>query len=209
MKYIIMCGGTYPKWETPRQLLKLQSGETIVGRTIRLLRENGVTDISISTDNKAFEVCGVPLLKHDNNFVALKSGMWIEAFYPTEEPACYIFGDVVFSENAIKTIVTTQTDDIEFFASAAPFDPRYIKDYCEPFCFKVGNQKKFRACIDTCTKYYELGMFERMPIAWELWQVCNGGTLNHIARDFVIISDWTCDIDSPDDLTKLFTRVHI
>ena len=45
MRYIIMCGGTYPKWgDTPRQLLKLPSGETIVGRTIRLLRENGVTD---------------------------------------------------------------------------------------------------------------------------------------------------------------------
>ena len=210
MKYIIMAGGKYPKWgETPRQLLKLQSGETIVGRTIRLLRENGVTDISISTDNKAFEVCGVPLLKHDNTWVSGKHGYWTEGFYPTDEPVCYIFGDVVFSENAIKTIVTTQTDDIEFFASAAPFDPRYIKDYCESFCFKVANQKKFRACIDTCTKYYELGMFERSPIAWELWQVCNGGKLNFIARDFVVISDWTCDIDSPNDLTKLFTRVHI
>lgn len=209
MKYIIMCGGEYPKWEAPRQLLKLPSGETIVGRTIRLLRETGITDIAISTDNTAFEVCGVPLLKHDNNYVFRKQGLWLEAFYPTDEPACYIFGDVVFSENAIKTIVATQTDDIEFFASAAPFDPRYIKDYCEPFCFKVANQKKFRACIDTCTKYHELGMFERSPIAWELWQVCNGGKLNFIARDFVVISDWTCDIDSKDDLVNLNMRVHL
>ncbi len=209
MKYIIMCGGKYPKWETPRQLLKLQSGETVVGRTIRLLRENGVADISISTDNKAFEVCGVSLLKHDNNYVSREQGLWLEAFYPTDEPVCYIFGDVVFSENAIQTIVTTQTDDIEFFASAAPFDPQYIKDYCEPFCFKVGNQKKFRACLDICKTYYELGMFERAPIAWELWQVCNGGKLNVIARDFNVISDWTCDIDSMADLNKLFMRVRV
>ena len=210
MKYIIMAGGKYPKWgETPRQLLKLPSGETIIGRTIRILKEFGIKDISISTDNPAFEVCGVPLLKHNNDWVAGKHGYWTSAFYPTDEPACYIFGDVVYSENALRLIVTTKTDDIEFFASASPFDPRYIKDYCEPFCFKVGNQKKFRACIEICTKYHELGMFERSPIAWELWQVCNGGKLNHIARDFIEIHDYTCDVDSMSDIQKITQRVNL
>ena len=209
-RYVIMCGGTYPKWgETPRQLLKLPSGETIVGRTIRLLRENGVTDIAISTHNKAFEVCGVPLLEHDNTWVAGKSGLWLEAFYPMEEPVCYMFGDVVYSDRAVKAIVTTETTDIDFFASASPFDQRYIKDYCEPFCFKVHNTKRFFECLKICAKYYELGMFQRSPIAWEVWQVCNGGKLNFIARDFKVISDWTCDIDSSEDLSRLNMRVHL
>ena len=39
MKYIIMCGGHYKKWETPRQLIMV-NGEHLVGRTIRLLRLN-------------------------------------------------------------------------------------------------------------------------------------------------------------------------
>lgn len=209
MKYVIMCGGVYTKWDTPRQLLKLPSGETIVGRTIRLLRECGIRNIAISTHNPAFEQFGVPLLKHENTWVQGKQGMWIEAFYPTDEPVCYLFGDVVYSDNAMRTIVNTQTDDIEFFASAGPFDHRYIKDYCEPFGFKVGNPTKFFECLKICKKYYELGMFERAPIAWEVWQVCSGSKLNFIDRNFVVISDWTCDIDSSEDLARLNMRVHI
>ena len=46
-KYIIMCGGDYVKWKTPRQL-SIVDGEELVARTIRLLKENGINDISIS-----------------------------------------------------------------------------------------------------------------------------------------------------------------
>lgn len=33
MKYIIMAGGEYRHWETPRQLLEIR-GEPIIGRTL-------------------------------------------------------------------------------------------------------------------------------------------------------------------------------
>ena len=49
-KFIIMCGGTYPHFKEPRQLIRIH-GEPIVARTIRLLREAGITDISISAIN--------------------------------------------------------------------------------------------------------------------------------------------------------------
>ena len=124
-----MCGGTYQKWNTPRQLLEI-NGEKIIERTIRLLRENGIDDIAISSNLHGFDVFGVPVLNHQNNYNAREyndfDGYWCEAFYPTTDPVCYIFGDVVFSEDAIKTIVNTDTDDIEFFASAPPFDSRYF-----------------------------------------------------------------------------------
>ena len=48
MKYIIMCGGNYETFETPRQLTKIK-GEPLVARTIRLLQEQGVEDIAISS----------------------------------------------------------------------------------------------------------------------------------------------------------------
>ena len=97
MKYIIMCGGTYPEWDKPRHLTKV-CGEPIVKRTIRLLRENGVEDIAISaTDKKHFRGLGVPVLVHDNPYVMREEGAWVDAFYPEEKPVCYIFGDVVFS----------------------------------------------------------------------------------------------------------------
>ena len=54
MKYIIMCGGIYAKWDRPKHLTELK-GEPLVARTIRLLRENGITDIAISSNSELFE----------------------------------------------------------------------------------------------------------------------------------------------------------
>ena len=65
MLTIIMCGGKYNQYESPRHLIKI-GGETVVDRTIRLLRENGVKDIAISTNDPVFEQFGLPILKHEN-----------------------------------------------------------------------------------------------------------------------------------------------
>ena len=50
MKYIMMCGGIYKRWETPRQLIEV-CGEPLIARTIRLLKETGISDIAISSNN--------------------------------------------------------------------------------------------------------------------------------------------------------------
>ena len=60
MRYIIMCGGSYEHWPQPKQLTRI-NGEPIIERTIRLLRENGVEDIAISSNNDVFRQFGVPV----------------------------------------------------------------------------------------------------------------------------------------------------
>ena len=67
MKYIIMAGGDYKEWETPKQLIKI-NGEILIERTIRQLKENGIKDIAISTNNKAFDYLGVEILHHENKY---------------------------------------------------------------------------------------------------------------------------------------------
>ena len=188
MKYIIMCGrGTI--CQVPKQMVEIK-GVPVVKRTINLLRQNGVEDIAISTNNDAFGRYEVPLLKHKNE------GRWINGFYPMDEPVCYIFGDVVFSPEAIKTIVETETNDIEFFASAPPFGPKYPKGWAEPFAFKVQNTKRFFECVKTTNRYADQHLWKRDPIAWELWQIIKGGELNEIDyTNYVAINDYTCDID--------------
>lgn len=199
-----MCGGKYKSWDTPRQLTLIK-GETIVERTIRLLKENGVKNIAISTNDPVFNIFDVDILRHENNFEGYVSkgqgGSWVEGFYPTEEPTCYLLGDVIFSPKAIKTIVETETDDVEFFASAPPFAQEYSKPHAEPFAFKVVNQTHFRQAINFILENEKL--FKRRPIAWELWQVIKGTKLNRIDyTNYVIINDYTCDIDSPADVEK-------
>lgn len=200
MKYIIMCGGTYAAWEMPRQLQSV-NGERIIDRTIRLLRENGVLDIAITSHDDAFIGLGVDILRHKNNYG--KGGEWTEAFYPTDEPACYIFGDVYFSPEAIKTIVETETDSIQLFASAPPFAPNYSHQWAEPFAFKVVDQDFFRRAIKYAESMHRIGILKRL-ISWELWQVIKGTPLNVIDyTNYVAINDYTCDIDYPEDIAKI------
>lgn len=208
MKYIIMCGGNYQIWKEPRQLTKINN-EPIVVRTIRLLREAGVEDIAISSNDSRFEGLGVPVLKHDNPWTVARPGVstagsWLDAFYMKVKSACYIFGDVVFSEEAIQKIVETETDDIEFFASAPPFAKNYSKPYAEPFAFKVANMERFKGCLAKAKELDKQKQFRRDPIAWELWQVIKDTEINKIDyTNYTAINDYTCDIDEPKDVEKI------
>lgn len=205
MKYIIMCGGTYPDWTHPKQLSVIK-GEPIVSRTIRLLRENGINDIAISSNNPAFEGLGVPVLRHENQYIEGKQSLWVDCFFPMEEPCCYIFGDVVFSPDAIRTIIKTETNDIEFFASAKPFAWGYPKRWVEPFAFKVINQEHLKEAVRETRELAKDNRFKRSPLSWELWQVIKKTPINVYVENYKVINDYSCDIDKPEDIEK-FTRL--
>ena len=200
MKYIIMCGCA-PDNEHPKHFIVID-GEELIGRTIRLLKSEGVTDLALSTNNLRFEKYGLPLLMHKNDFYT-GSGNWVDGFFPTDEPACYIMGDVFFSEAAIHTIVETKTDDVMFFASAPPFGKGYPKQYAEPFAFKVQDQEHFRKSINEVKRLNECRKWFREPISWELWQVIMNTQRNVIVYDnYTVINDYTCDIDRDDEIEQ-------
>ena len=195
---IIMCGGeyAYKKWYAEIR------GERLIDRTIRLLRENGVEDFATT----GIEIDGVKHLAHDNDFSAVKStGYWVDAFYPTEEPCLYLFGDVYYSEAAMKKILETDTDSVLFFGSKDIRHEGYFKPWEEPFAFKVKDQRLFRKAINEVKVYKDIGKFKRDPIAWELYRVIHGYPLNeHVIKDgYVAIDDLTVDIDCEEDARKL------
>lgn len=210
MQYIIMCGGDYKKWETPRHLVKV-CGEELVARTIRLLKENGIKDIAISSNNPVFEKFGVPVLKHDNLYIANGFGHvigdWFNAFYPTDKPVCYLFGDVVYSPEAIKTIIETKTDDIELFGSCPPFSKDYTKTHEEPFGLKVMNPNHLKEAIQKTRELDAEHKFWRKPIVWELFTVIKNAplqkTMGEYTTDYTVINDYTCDVDFKEDIVKI------
>ena len=212
MKYIIMCGGIYREWEQPKHLLKV-GGETIVERTIRLLKDAGVTDIAISANDPRFDGFGVPVLHHENQYDVAAynrfTGYWCNCFYPMDEPACYVFGDVIFSPAAIRTIVETGTNDIEFFASAPPFPLGYMKKWAEPFAFKVADQDHLKRAIFETKALDIAGLFRRKPLAWEFWAVVRHTDLNGIDyTSYTVINDYTCDIDNQYEIDELVRYVE-
>lgn len=207
MKYILMCGGEYKKFDTPKHLIEV-NGERIVDRTIRLLKENGVQDIYISSNNPLFDSCNVPRLENKDNYYELgkdyDKGWWLSAFYKVNEPVCYIWGDVYFSDGAIKTIVNYKTHkDILFGTSDAK--NKYHNNWGEPFAYIVNDYKRFYKAIDDIKVLWDEGKIIRMPVVWELYRYLHKLDINvqRITEDYVCIDDGTIDIDSPEDIERL------
>lgn len=205
-RYIILADCSVG-FETPRQLTEI-NGESLLKRTIRLLKENGIKDILITSHDIRFDNLGTkryePLY---NDYVPNESGYWLNAF-PIElinEPVCFLFGDVYYSENAIKTIVESKTDSILFLCSYQNKDKRYIKHHDEPLAFKVIDYKLFKKHIDIVKDMKDKGLCCREPITWELYRSINGQNINvhEMTGNYIAINDESCDIDTIDDIEKL------
>lgn len=214
MDYIIMCGGNYTQFETPKQLTVI-NGERLVDRTIRLLRENGIKDIYVSATNPIFDSVGVPRLIHDNKSLVWDnnkevSGYWIDAYYPTEKPCVYLHGDVYYSENAIKTIVNLKPTINTFIGNALAKNKEH-KNWGEPFGWIVVNQKEFRSGIEKTKRLQDEGKLDRgYALSWELYRVLNGTDPNYMLIDdknYLCIDDETIDIDAPWQIESLNKKI--
>lgn len=211
MKYIIMCGGEYKIFQTPKHLSVI-NGERLVDRTIRLLKENGVKDIYISSNNPIFDTCGVPRLEHTNTYVnngKSNTGYWLDAFYKVNEPVCYIWGDVYFTDNAIKTIVNYKTNKNIFFGTSDALN-KYHNNWGEPFAYIVNDYITFYKGIDDVKKLKDEGKCIREPVVWELYRYLHGLDINvqRITTDYVCIDDGTMDVDSPKELEELKSKLE-
>ena len=210
-KYIILADSSVD-FEIPRQLSVI-NGEALIKRTIRLLKENGIKDIIITSHDKRFDDLGVeryePLY---NNYDAKEpKSHWLKAF-PIElmkEPTVYLFGDVYYSENAIKTIIREDNDDILFFCTYKNKCPLYIKSHDEPLAFKVHNFEKFKFHIDRLIKMWDNDETIRRPITWELYRSINGQDVNEhkMTNNYIAINDESCDIDKVEDIKLLNERL--
>lgn len=210
MNYVIMCGGFYQNFETPKQL-SIVKGERLVDRTIRLLKENGVENIYVSSNNPIFDTCRVPRLEHENTYKYednVLKGYWLDAFYPNfneNDKVCYLFGDVFYTENAIKKIVNFKTDRNVLFGTSIAKNSQH-KNWGEPFAYIVNDYKTFMNGVKAVKKLQDEGKTKRMPIVWELYRYLNGLDVNiQMIKDetYVCIDDGTIDVDSPEQIERL------
>ena len=207
MKYIILADSSVG-FEMPRQLSVIK-GEPLVQRTIRLLKQNGVKDILITSHDKRFDNLGATRYEPLNNdYDPLASqGYWLNAF-PIElinEPICFLFGDVYYSENAIKTIVESKTNSVLFLCSYENKSKLYIKEHDEPLAFKVVDYELFKKHIKIVKEMKDKGLCCREPITWELYRSINGQDINvhEMTGNYIAINDESCDIDTINDIENL------
>jgi len=207
MRYVILAKGGHKGFDIPRQLSVI-NGERILDRTIRLLRENGVNDILVTGEYTDIDAKVINPKGNTYEYDTDK-GYWLDAFNGLpDKPTCFVMGDVYFSEQAIKTIVNTDTDSTLFFCSYQNKSHRYIKEWDEPFAYKVVDTDLFRTHRDRVKRLFDEGKTERHPIVWELYRSINGIDVNKhkLTNNVVIINDITCDIDAPGDIKKIEER---
>lgn len=208
MRYVILAKGGHKGFDIPRQLSVI-NGERLLDRTIRLLKENGINDIIVTGEYT--DIDAKVINPKDNTYeYDTDKGYWLDAFSGLlDKPTCFIWGDVYFSENAIKTIVNTDTDSTLFFCSHLNRSFRYIKRHDEPFAYKVIDTDLFEEHINIVKGLYDNGKTNRHPIVWELYRSINGIDVNEhkLTNNVVIINDITCDIDAPKDIKKIEERI--
>lgn len=207
MKYVILADSSVG-FNIPRQLTII-NGEVLIKRTIRLLKENGIKDIIITSHDKRFNDLGVERYEplYNDWDAEKKTGYWLSAF-PTEllnEPICFLFGDVYYSENAIKEIINHETNSTLFFCAYQNKCANYIKHHDEPLGYKVYDYKLFKKHIVKVKKAKDEGKCCREPIVWELYRSINNQDINiHVmTNNYVVINDESCDIDTLYDIIKL------
>lgn len=212
MKYIIMCGGKYDHFQTPKQL-SVVNGETLLERTMRLLKENGITDIYISSNNPIFKKYG-NLLEHENSYKYENGkiyGYWVDAYYPLNEPCVYLHGDVYYSEDAIKKIINLNPKVNTFIGNEIAKNKEH-KNWGEPFGWIVVNQEEFKEGIKKTKQLQDEGKFERgFAISWELYRVLNGLDVNKqyiLDETYLSINDETIDIDAPFQIEQLNKKIE-
>ena len=216
MKYVIMCGGEYSNFETPKQLTII-NGECLVDRTIRLLRENGIDDIYISSNDKRFDNCDATRLEHNNTYRyenGVLKGYWLDAFYPFFKPSdkvCFMFGDVYYTEEAIRTIVGLKCSKNTLFGTSDAKNEQH-ENWGEPFAYKVVDYETFMNGVKAVKKMQDEKKTKRVPIVWELYRYLNSLDVNIqqvLDETYICIDDGTIDVDEPNKIEIIKEKFEV
>lgn len=212
MQIIIMCGGYYDFFNE-HKALSIINGERLIERTTRLLKEMGY-DYYISSNDDRFKEYG-KVLKHNNSYRVengIVKGYWVDAYYPTYEPTIYLHGDVYYSENALKKILTLNPKKNTLVGNEIARNIEHL-NWGEPFGYIVVDQVSFRKGIEKVKKLQDEGKLERgYAISWELYRVLEGTDPNYMLINddtYLSIDDETIDIDNPEQIEELNKKLSI
>lgn len=194
MKYIIMADGDGKRWNNylgiPKHLIEI-NGETLLGRTTRLLRENGITDYVITGRDERYKEYGkvIPQSKRDCE---------IDRFERVDSPVCYLYGDVYYTDEAMKTIVNTPAKDVLFFGPEE-----------EIIAIKVENLLMFYMHKGIVKEMYLNGEIDRC-IGWDIYKSLHDciHAYHSIMTRYVKILDGSTDIDYPEDYEKFKEKLE-
>jgi bifunctional N-acetylglucosamine-1-phosphate-uridyltransferase/glucosamine-1-phosphate-acetyltransferase GlmU-like protein len=203
VEIIIMAGGSGERWGnflgTPKQLIQI-GGESLVSRAVRLCKQNGIPSSNITVlippaDSARFYA---DLQKHQVRIVEVSENQtgvdkfWNGLPYWNKE-AIYLYGDVFFSEEAMRTIIKTEVEEGQFKAFGRQFGNNR-KPYGELFAYHSHTKKTLTEALTYLRSINAIG-------GWQLYRYRAGYNLlkHEIDEHFINIDDLTDDFDKPEE----------
>lgn len=192
MKYIIMADGKGTRWNNynniPKHLIEI-NGETLLGRTVRLLNElDEGCQVIITSHDERYEFPGA------TRYEPLNNNLEIDRF--TEElianDVCFLYGDTYYREETIEKIVSTKAEDILFFGNTRSI-----------IAIKVVDGSLFKSHVDNVRKLFLEGKIQKC-IGWQVYQSFLGLPFGEkIIKDkYILMEDGSQDFNSPEDYEK-------
>ena len=192
MKYIIMADGKGTRWQNyndiPKHFIEI-GGETLLGRTVRLLNEGDKdADVIITSHDPRYDVPGARRYEPLNNH--LEIDRFTEELI--EDNVCFLYGDTYYSQEAMDTILQTETDEMIFFGNERSI-----------VAIKVKDGELFRSHVDNVRKLFLEGKIDKC-IGWQVYQSFTGLPFGEkkIGPSYIVLEDGTEDFNSPEDLNR-------
>jgi choline kinase len=144
-RYIIMADGKAKRWNNhtgrPKHLIEIE-GEPLLYRTVRLLKKHSVEDIYITSHNKDYDIVGTTRYEPINNVYEIDRFYACQPIWARE--TIFIYGDVYYTEEAIKKIVNDKSKTFRYFGRSKA--SKKGKDHAELFAIKISesNLEKFK-----------------------------------------------------------------
>lgn len=204
---VILCAGTGDRWNNylgiPKQLIEI-GGETLLDRTIRLLKRDGVSDISVITNNQLLKREGI------KTFAPEKYEWTVESFLSTrtlwKEKTLVLLGDVFYTNKAMHRIVTSPNSIGVFGRSGA--SKCTFKTTGEIFALSF-DSSAIGSVIEHLTKARENAKQGGRGKLWEFYRSLVGVPLKEHkveSKVFLNINDFTDDFDSPEEYRGVLSR---
>lgn len=209
---IIPCAGKATRWRNhlgvPKHLIEID-GESLLQRTVRLAKQYGADDIFIIAkrdDDPNYHINGVTTLAanlspaHFDVDKFRSSTNW----WNTECGTRILFGDVYFTEDAMRQIMNPELDGWRWFCrmgKSTVTGHKYGEGFAAGFCAR--DIDKIMHAMDAVADLRRRDVLVRAA-GWELARYMAGARnaelRRHIRYDsFVEVDDETDDFDTPGD----------
>lgn len=204
IRVLILAGGSGDRWQnfrdTPKHLTEVE-GEVLLHRTCRQFL-NYTSDVVVVARDESYRVDGTRLYvppAEKTRWMDMAK-FWSSHDQWSSDRTVLAFGDVYFTDEAVKTIMT-DTDPWKFFLrkDASSFTGCTWKEIFA-LAFDASEQGRIRMKItDLMSK-----KIARETGGWHLFRSLVFDTHMYLFDNpyFVNIDDWTEDFDFPDDLKK-------